>query len=355
MTVSALKIRQSPALAPVLDRLEHGGNLEQATEWFGVPAGGWLDLSTGINPVAYTAQGAPPTECWRRLPEAGRETLLAAARRYYGAASLIAAAGSQAIIQALPQLWRAALTVGVLAPSYAEHAAAWRNGGHTVRLLHGAAVDAVALAQLDVLVVVNPNNPTARLWPVEQLLAWRDALAAHGGWLVVDEAFMDPQPEQSVLRAQNLTHIVALRSLGKFFGLAGARVGFAAGDLQLLNHLDQRLGPWRVAGPAQWVAEQALSDSNWQREQRRALPDDSARLGALLQMFGLEPSGATALFQWVESSQAAAWRNALARQGVWVRLFEEHNGLRFGLPGCEAQWARLMDALIAAQAERGVA
>src|SRR5690606_35107299 len=99
-------------------------------------------------------------DAWRRLPEAD-DGLEALARDYYGAASVLPVAGSQAAIQLLPRLRRGA-RVGIVAPTYAEHAAAWRREGHPVQELGEGAVDR-ALERLDVLVVVNPNNPTGRL------------------------------------------------------------------------------------------------------------------------------------------------------------------------------------------------
>jgi cobalamin biosynthetic protein CobC len=323
--------------------LEHGGRVREAAARFGSPPEGWLDLSTGINPNGWPVPSLPGI-CWGRLPEAN-DGLEAAAGRYYGAPSLLPVAGSQAAIQALPGL-RARSRVGVAVPTYGEHAPSWRRAGHDVVELAPAAIDG-ALDGVDVLVIVNPNNPTGERYAAAQLLAWRTALACRGGWLVVDEAFADAVPEDSLAAASALPGLVVLRSLGKFFGLAGIRVGFVLAQADLLNALDERLGPWAVAHPSRQVAMLALADDGWHRSACRQLAKGSERLAALLSACHLAPGGATPLYVWVPTPAAGALFEFLARRGILARLFAAEGGLRFGLPGDEAQWRRLETALAA--------
>ncbi|MHB1291638.1 MAG: threonine-phosphate decarboxylase CobD [Sulfuricella sp.] len=321
--------------------LEHGGQIRQAARRYGIPPEDWLDLSTGINPLGWPVPAIPP-ECWRRLPELD-DGLMEAACRYYGSGSALAVAGSQAAIQALPSL-RPPCRVGLLAPTYAEHALAWTHGGHHVESLASAEIEA-RLDRLDVLVLVNPNNPTGERISTEALLAWRRRLMARGGWLVVDEAFMDATPEESLTTHAGAEGLVVLRSLGKFFGLAGARVGFVLAWPELLVRLNETLGPWPIAHPARHVARLALADGTWQVDERRRLAGDSTRLNELLGRHGLSPAGGTSLFQWVKCERALAIRDELAQMGILVRCFDSPFGLRFGLPGGEAEWVRLEQAL----------
>lgn len=321
--------------------LEHGGQIRQAARRFGMPPDDWLDLSTGINPFGWPVPAIPP-ECWRRLPEPD-DGLMEAACRYYGCSSALAVAGSQAAIQALPSL-RPPCRVGLLAPTYAEHALAWMRGGHHVEPLASAEIES-RLDRLDVLVLVNPNNPTGERISTEALLAWHRRLAARGGWLVVDEAFMDATPEDSLAPHVSAEGLVVLRSLGKFFGLAGARVGFVLAWPELLVRLNETLGPWPVAHPACHVARLALADETWQVDERQRLARESLRLDELLGRHGLSPAGGTALFQWVKCERALAIRDGLAQKGILVRCFDSPLGLRFGLPGGEAEWVRLGQAL----------
>lgn len=321
--------------------LEHGGKLRAAARKYGIPEHEWLDLSTGINPEGYPVPALSP-EAWRRLPD-GDDALRAAAARYYGNESLLPVAGSQAAIQALPRL-RTRSRVAVPSPTYGEHAHAWRRAGHVVRELTAEEIDA-SLDALDVVVLANPNNPTGLRFSRETLLGWRARLAARGGWLVVDEAFMDATPEDSLVNEINEPGLIVLRSLGKFFGLAGARVGFVFADPELLRALEEELGPWAVTGPAQAVATKALSDGAWQEAMRARLVAASTRLARLLAERGFTLAGGTALFQWVRTPHAASLHEQLARRGILTRLFTAPASLRFGLPGSEAQWQRLARAL----------
>jgi len=324
--------------------LHHGGRLRAAAARYGNPLAQWLDLSTGINPHAWPVP-AIPASSWARLPE-DDDGLEQAACEYYGAEHALPVAGSQAAIQALPYL-RPYSRVNVLAPGYAEHAAAWRRAGHAVTPVSAGQVDE-AVAQADVLVLIHPNNPTGARFPVDQLLDWRAQFAARGGWLVVDEAFMDVTPEHSLCRHSARPGLIVLRSLGKFFGLAGARVGFVCAQPALLAQLHNRLGPWAVSTPARWVAAVALEDRTWQAGTRQCLTENSARLHALLAQHGLAPSGGCALFQWLRTPHAEDLHDTLARQCILTRLFDEPSSVRFGLPGCEQDWTRLDAALGAA-------
>ncbi|OZA30464.1 MAG: threonine-phosphate decarboxylase [Hydrogenophilales bacterium 17-61-9] len=320
--------------------LEHGGKLLAAAARYGIEAADWLDLSTGINPAGWPLPPIPP-EVWQRLPER-EDGLVEAAAAYYGCGDVLPVAGSQAAIQALPQL-RAASRVGVPHPAYAEHAHAWRSAGHAVTAWQAEQ----GVGVLDVLVLVHPNNPAGQTYSRAELLDWHAGLAARGGWLVVDEAFVDATPEASLAGLCPRPGLIVLRSLGKFFGLAGARVGFVLAEPALLGALDDRLGPWAVSAPARWVARAALADSAWQQAARPALLAAGARLAGLLRAHGLAPAGGTALFQWVRTSEAADWHERLARQGILTRLFADPPSLRFGLPHHETDWARLAAALSA--------
>ena len=319
--------------------LEHGGRLRAAAERYRIPLADWVDLSTGINPRAYPVPALPP-EAWQRLPEPN-DGLEAAAAAYYGSAGLLPVAGSQAAIQALPACFAPGRVI-TLAPTYAEHPHAWRE--HEVRALPAAAI-ADAVDSADTLLLVQPNNPDAQRFPREQLLAWRERLAARGGRLIVDEAFLDAEPGDSLVPLAGEPGLVVLRSVGKFFGLAGARVGFVFAEADLLARLADRLGPWAVSGPARAVTAAALADRSWQEAARRRLNADSARLAALLDRHGLAGGGGTALFQWRPLPDAAAVHARLAEQAILTRLFETPAGLRFGLPGPETEWARLEAAL----------
>ncbi|UTW08520.1 threonine-phosphate decarboxylase CobD [Pseudomonas benzenivorans] len=321
--------------------LEHGGRLRAAARRHGIALADWLDLSTGVAPHGWALPAIPAT-AWSRLPEPD-DGLDDAARDYYGAPALLPVAGSQAAIQALPRL-RGPSRVGILSPAYAEHAAAWRREGHQLLALEAEQVDE-RLAQLDVLLLINPNNPSGQRFASEQLLAWHARLAARGGWLLVDEAFIDCTPQHSLAAYSDLPGLIVLRSFGKFFGLAGIRLGFVLAEPALLKRLDELLGPWTVNGPARAVATALLRDRQGQRAQRERLLADGRRLGELLGAHGLPPSGGCALFQCCVYPRAQQLHAFLAAHGILTRLFDSPPSLRFGLPADEPGWTRLEQAL----------
>lgn len=326
----------------------HGGNLNDAVARYGRPREEWIDLSTGLNPVPYPVPALPP-HAWHRLPEPHSQ-LLSAAQAYYRAPQLLPVAGTQAAIQALPRL-RPPSRVVIGAPAYAEHAHCWRQAGHAVKEIDYALLD-TAVDDCDVMVVCNPNNPTGATIAPEILHDWSLRLASRQGWLIVDEAFADTMPSYSIAERTQQPGLIVLRSVGKFFGLAGLRLGFVAAHASLLSQLHEFLGPWTVTGPAQEIGCAALSDREWQVNTFHRLQQDGTRLHMLLAQHDIAASG-SALFQWWPEPQAERLHQHMAERGIWVRLFAHAaRGIRIGLPGNESEWQRLEEALQAWSKER---
>jgi len=321
--------------------LEHGGRLRKAALDYGIAEADWLDLSSGLAPWPFPIPEIP-LRAWARLPETD-DGLEQAACDYYGAAQVLPVAGSQMAIQLLPRLRRAG-KVGVLSPCYAEHAEAWRRSGYIVREVLEQEVE-FFLDSLDVLVVVNPNNPTGLSLTPARLLDWHARLAQRGGWLVVDEAFMDNTPQLSLAPYAHQVGLVVLRSFGKFFGLAGVRLGFVLAERKLLKLLAEQVGPWAVSGPTRVLGTACLQDTEGHARQRIRSDEASERLAALLTRCGFAPQGGCALFQWLITEHAEALHEFLARRGILLRLFSHNSSVRFGLPADAAQELRLEQAL----------
>lgn len=323
--------------------LEHGGRLQRAAREYGIAAEHWLDLSTGISPFGWPVPPIPAA-AWQRLPE-DEDGLIEAACAYYEAPKVLPVAGSQAAIQMLPRL-RAPSRVGVIAPGYAEHAYAWQRVGHQVNT-HAAELLLADLSRWDVLVLIHPNNPGGERFDVATLLRVHAELAMRGGWLVIDEAFMDVTPQHSLCRYTDRAGLIVLRSAGKFFGLAGARAGFVCAAGTVAESLREALGPWTLSGPTRHVMRLALADRAWQAQARIRLAQVSGRLAALLAQHGCALSAGCGLFQWCCRDDAAHVHQALAQRGILTRLFETPASLRFGLPPDDAAFERLDQALAA--------
>lgn len=321
-------------------RVEHGGERRAAAARLGVAPEALLDLSTGISPWSWPVPPLPEV-VWRRLPESG-DGLESVARRYYGSSAVLAIPGTQAAIQCLPGL-RSPCRVVVTVGSYQEHARCWREAGHSVRLASHDGLDA-ACDQVDVMVVVNPDNPSGRWLSPERLLAWHARLAARGGWLVVDEAFADIRPRSSLAPYAGAPGLIVLRSPGKFFGLAGLRLGFVLAEAAMREAMQHRLGPWAVNHAARWIGCRALADERWQRRQRARLGAAGARLRAALNPLDPGICG-TDLFAYIPRADAPKLVRAARRQGVLLRGFDTPPALRIGLPGPSREWRRLRDCL----------
>lgn len=305
----------------------------------------FVDLSTGINPHSYPLFDLPATSL-SRLPEAGRgRELTEIAAGTYGApspANLVAAPGTQILLPRVASLVRPGKAL-VLGPTYAEHARAAAIAGHEVAEVS----DFPVLADADLAIIVNPNNPDGRVIERDRLLALAAGLRAKGGLLVVDEAFMDVGPrEHSLAGDVGQGGIVVLRSFGKFFGLAGLRLGFALSDAATVERLETQFGPWAVAGPALEYGIRALADIGWQDAMRASLAEAATRLDQLFGRFGVPVAGGTTLFCYLSLPDAAGLFFALGERGILLRHFSGRpHVLRAGLPGSQEEWLRLESAL----------
>lgn len=325
----------------------HGGDLAHAKGLVVDPvdAGAhWVDLSTGINPATYEI-GPVPAEIWNRLPDAALDaTCLGAAREYYRVPAeldIVAGAGSQILLACLPALL-GVKRVQIVGPTYGGHGTSWRA--------QGCAVSQIArLEDADpagVVIVVRPNNPTGYSGSLRGFLAHAVLAKKAGGMVIVDEAFGDCLPNDCVAPHMAGLPILVLKSVGKFFGLAGMRLGFAIGAPEFVEKIRSGLGDWPVSGPALYGGARALADGDWQWHMRAALAEKRVRLDQALSLVCGEVVGEASLFALLETTQAPALFAHLLRHHIYVRAFDyDACWLRFGLPKDDAEFARLETAL----------
>ena len=309
---------------------QHGGQLKLASERYQIPLGQWVDLSTGINPHSYPLPRVPDY-IWQRLPEVN-DGLEDVAAEYYGSKHLLPVSGSQEAIQRLPLL-RNKSRVGIISPAYHSHRQAWETAGHEVIEIQRPFL-AKTLPSLDVLLLVNPTNPTAERYSLNELRQWHSILQTKKGWLVVDEAFIDLTPEASLISQEPLEGLIVLRSIGKFFGLAGIRLGFVWAMPDILLSLVQLQDDWSVSNPARWAGKIALGDTAWQLQQRHEIPENMLELKRFLSDRYDAPVAEAGLFAYVtlEKGKAIEEHQSLCQKGILTRLFSESGALRFGLP-----------------------
>ena len=326
------------------ENLLHGGDLISASARYNIPVESWLDLSTGLNPVSYPVEGVDPL-AFRRLPYIQLD-FLAAAARYYGNDQLLPVNGSQPVIQALPQCVEK-LPVLLPAVGYDEHRHSWQKNGNPLVFYPAFDVDA-ARAVIEKallagkafhLVVINPNNPSGLRFSPQELVGWSRQMAP-GSYLIVDEAFIDTDPDTSVLAGYHAANMVVLRSFGKFFGLAGLRLGFVFAEPLLREKLQQCLGLWQVNGVAQSLATKALQDDRWQAQARQEirLNAKATRQMLLPLMSIINPSReiqSTLFSSWLlNRTEASALQDYFATKGILVRIIvvdKHHSLLRIGI------------------------
>ena len=312
----------------VQSQRDHGGGLDAAIARFGGDRTTWLDLSTGINPAPYPVMDCPAQD-WTALPDqAALHSLLNAARQFWGVpeqADILAAPGASVLIAMIPSL-RPAETVRITAPTYNEHGAAFAA--------YGWQIQDHSPAQARVL--VHPNNPDGRIWTNTD---------ADAPLTVIDESFCDVTPDHSLIHLAAEPGRIVLKSFGKFWGLAGLRLGFAIAHPETIAQMQTRLGPWSVSGPALRIGAQALQDTDWAATTRTRLQQDSDRLDALALSRGAKLLGGTTLFRLYQVNDAQTWQDRLARHHIWSRIFPySQTYLRLGLPPADG-WERLEAAL----------
>ncbi len=324
--------------------MKHGGNLREVAQRYSIPFHDWIDLSTGINPNGWQPP-AIPSHVWQRLPEEN-DGLIEAAQHYYGVDKLLAVAGSQAAIQSLPYC-RQKSRVGIISPAYAEYRYCWQRAGHIVQAISRDDVEQ-HIDHLDVLIVVNPNNPDTYCHDAETLIRWHHQLLKRGGWLIVDEAFMDATPAYSLFHydLSNLPNLIVLRSLGKFFGLAGLRLGFVSAQSDILEKIRQQLGTWPISHPSRWLGRKALEDKTWQQKTRLQLIQQSQDLKQVLAPLEENHIYCTALFCYIRLDNAKAVQHYLAQNGIWIRCFDDPDAVRIGLVKNKYQLEQLRKSLM---------
>lgn len=314
----------------------HGGGLETARRHFG--AGDWIDLSTGINPHPWP-RTADMAFDWQRLPDpVALAQLEAVAAVFFGvdACHVCAVPGSEIGLR----------LTGTLVGGPARHfVPSYRTHGEMIA--DCAPIELEAARRHDgTLILANPNNPDGRLTGAA---AMQVLLSARGAddWLLVDEAFADVDPTMSVTAlVDDGQRLIVFRSFGKFFGLAGVRLGFVIAPQTIVAALRERLGAWPLSAAAIAIGTAAYADRDWIAATRARLPADAAALDAMLTHQGHRPIGDCPLFRLIEVDDAQALFERLARRAILTRPFaDQPRWLRIGLPANADTRARLEAAL----------
>lgn len=309
---------------------DHGGGLDTAINRYGGQRDEWIDLSTGINPNPYRAPNIP-LYFWQTLPDKNAQnSLISAAKKFWNVpdrAGITSASGVSSIIAMLPMI-SGGQNVSIEHPTYNEFAAAYHA--------HGKCVSKDASVQI----VVHPNNPDGRL------INRNEILDRHQNLTIIDESFCDICPEKSLIDLTANEGFIVLKGMGKFWGLAGLRLGFAIGSGQLLRDLQSLLGPWNISGPAQFIGQQMLTDYDWANATRISLSAMVERMDKMLSKSHIKIAGGCDLFRLAHVMNATGLHTHLCKHKILTRVFPySENWIRFGLPANDDQFRRLHHAL----------
>ena len=347
----------------------HGGQLSRVAKQYQIPEKEWVDLSTGIAPFSYPIPNIP-AHVWQDLPTIS-QGLVNAAKAYYQAQYCWPLAGSQQLIEKLPELWNCKVAELNNTPlkdkhaylpkvGYKEHQQAWFKAGYQLHFYQQSLPSEIQ--KNSVVVVINPNNPLTDAFTIDQLKKCQELCTQQQALLIIDEAFADVfEPEFSFISHladlndityqehrldQIRANVIVLRSVGKFFGLAGLRIGFVCSSQAWCETIQENIGPWSINGPALFITEQALKDKTWQVTQKMRLQQQSKAMRTILKTHFLGARiEANALFITVFLNQAADVYHQLCKQGIYVRLTDENDSLRFGIAN-ETQFKKLKLALM---------
>ena len=370
MSTAHCQLDATPPVRPV-----HGGIKEAELRALGLRLEDCLDFSASVSPLGPPdgVREAIATVDLAAYPDPHCLALTEAITAHHAADSVIpgnviVGNGSTEIIHLLTRAYIAtsaghAPSALLLTPTYGEYDGAVRISGGSITTLTatrrsegfswdvGIAGEMIAAERPALTFVCNPNNPTGALISRSDLAALADSTASVGGLLVVDEAYINLSERHADANVVDLAakhgSVVALRSMTKDYALTALRLGYAIAAPPVIARLQALQPDWSVNGLAQAAGVVALADDGYLERARQAVADSRncvvERLGAL----GIRCYPTAANFVLAQVGDAAALRDRLARQGLFVR-----DCASFGLPDCiriglrpVADCVRLTDAI----------
>ena len=312
---------------------KHGGDLSDAVR-VNRKIKKWIDLSTGINPNAYNDFNIDKT-VYSHLPSGNQlAELMSIARGYYNLnqeIKICAYQGAQGVINILPNIVNKNIhdTIQILTPTYTEHYRVWNDHGFKIRLVTNIENE---LDPSIPFVLVNPNNPDGKLFQPKYLEELWERIRKAGGFLILDESFMDGTPDMSFRFDNCRDNVIVIRSFGKFFGLPGLRLGFVYGDNHYINKVSSLVGPWPISSSSLLIARKAMLDTVWISATITDLKMKSTALSNFLHDQKLKTVGDCYFFKTIELDNASQMHKALANHGIWTRIFNyNQKWLRMGL------------------------
>lgn len=322
----------------------HGGNIQEICSRYGLEPGGLLDFSANINPLGY-----PPS-----LSKALREGLPSilhypdinctrlrraiAQKTHHKEEEVLIGNGSTELMYLIPRAFRPQKGL-VFEPTYSEYGRALRLAGANVEKLVSTEVGATrrvapTSGQSQMVFICNPNNPTGDLIRKEEILALAEGLPQC--LMVIDEAFMDfvdePHKYTVLPEAGRVKNLIVLRSMTKFFGYPGLRLGYMVSHREVISQAEGHKEPWTVNALAQLAGEVALKDEDFIFRSREYVASEKSFLyRELSRLGGINPIPPTVNFITsritLEGLTSAGLKEMLIRKGLLIRDCSNFPGL----------------------------
>ncbi len=320
----------------------HGGNVYKVAREQRIPVGRILDFSASINPLGPPATGLraissalkqivhyPDPDCWQLKQELAQQCAV-------DPEMILVGNGSTELIHLLPRALRITSAL-VMGPTFEEYAHALTEAGSSVQYAHATHAAQFrpplkeTLRQLsgkrsrfDAVFLCNPNNPTGQVLNRLAVRELAEAAERRQSWLIVDEAFIDYCPTQSVLpMLREYPHMIVLRSLTKFYAMPGLRIGYLVGASKAVERVRDRQPPWSVNSLAQEIFCAVLRDRAYATKSRAYMKSERSRfMRGLRSLAGLRVYSSAANFVLLElpvTTTAAEVTDRLAVERILVR------------------------------------
>ena len=317
----------------------HGGNVYRAARELGLNGSGVLDFSASINPLGMPPAARHAIKAWvgdvLHYPDTQSTRLKEAISECYGLdpAGVIPGNGSTELIYLIPRALQPKKVV-IASPTFSEYERACRLSGAKVEhfpllpkeFLPEPDAFMRAMKNADMAFFCNPGNPSGAVLPRQGVLTLASLAKKNNCVLVVDEAFMDFCPEHSVLGEQG-DHLVVLRSLTKFYALAGLRVGFSHMPKMLMSRIMRYKEPWSVNVLAERAALAVLAETGFVRRSRDYVRRERGLLETKLEALGFVVFPSEANYLLIETSKAVQLVKGLYKRGILVRDCSDFQGL----------------------------
>ncbi len=271
--------------------MKHGGNIWDIAKLYGKRPEEIIDLSASINPISMSPMAKEAIAAAIKLlgcyPEPKATTIRKELASFHGLSikNILVGNGSTEFIYLIPRIFRSKKAL-IIEPSFSEYRTSLQLSDCDISSFivydeDGFSPNFTKLfttlkSGYDILYLGNPANPTGVLLDKKTILTLACECEKYGTTLIIDEAFMDFTEGYSLKKeAVDLKNIVILRSMTKFFSMAGLRLGYIVADKKTIELFDRYIPPWSVNTLAIVAGVESLRDNNRTEQTRRHLTSES--------------------------------------------------------------------------------